>query len=76
MDKLTFTCDIRNKANADFFITYDRNNWNWNDYGYYTSYLIYATPKITPNRKEILMGWVQIIDKHQKTGVHNWCKKN
>lgn len=74
MGKLIFTCDSNTKKNADFYITYDTENWNWNDYGYYINYRIYATPKITPNKKEVCLGWISILDRYQKMGKHDWLE--
>ena len=74
MGKLTFTCDSNSKSNADFFITYDRNNWNWNDFGYYIRYKLYATPNITPNGKEVFVGYIGILDKNQEMAKHNWLE--
>ena len=70
MDKLTFTCDYNSRGKTDFYITYDPKCWNWNDYGYFIRYLIYATPKITPNKKLVLLGKIRILDKNQLTKPH------
>lgn len=69
-DKFSFTCNPNFKPDADFYITYDRDNWNWNDFGYHVRYLIYATPKITPNKKEVLIGEIGILGSDQKIAEH------
>ncbi len=74
-EKISFTCDPNSKSDADFYITYKRELWNWNDLGYYISYLIYATPKITPNKKEVLLGDIGIYNPHQEWAKHD-CLEN
>ena len=71
--KLSFTCacDPNSMSNADFYITYNSAHWTWNDLGYYINYLICATPKITPNKKEVYLGSIWIYSPKQEWLKHN-----
>ena len=74
MEKLIFTCDNDKKKDADFYITYNTELRNWNDFGYYIQYRIYATPRITPNKKEVCLGGISILDKYQKMSERDWLE--
>ena len=55
---------------ADFFI--EENDWN--DYSYYVTYHLHATPHIT-HKKTLYLGYIKIMLKGQKSGEYNLLRK-
>ena len=74
MDKLIFTCDPNMESLADFYITYNSGCWDFNDLGHFIRYQLFATPKITPNKKRVLLGDIKILEKEQGWMKHNWLE--
>ena len=61
MEQLKFSLGFNEKADFNLYEEY------WNDYGYFTTYKIYASPKLT-NEKDVYIGYINIMEKGQKEG--------
>lgn len=72
MEPLRFACSLQTE-DVDFRIIYDRydSTCNWNDFGYFSYYKLYADGAITSN-KLIFLGWIHISSTKQEQGVKNY----
>ena len=67
MGSLKFVCSKDATSDADFRIEY-YNPKNWNDYGYFTRYRLFAESSITGGG-EILVGTIKISSIGQQQGI-------
>lgn len=69
MGSLKFVCSKDATSDADFRIEY-YNPKNWNDYGYFTRYRLFAESSITGGG-EILVGTIKISSIGQQQGIED-----
>ena len=69
MGSLKFVCSKHATSDADFRIEY-YNPKNWNDYGYFTRYRLFAESSITGGG-EILVGTIKISSIGQQQGIED-----
>lgn len=72
MEPLRFACSYKPK-DVDFRIIYS-NPSNWNDYGYYTRYKLYADGPIAGNNL-IFLGWIHISSTKQSQNEVDYVGK-
>lgn len=70
MEPLKFVCSKESTKDADFRIEY-YNPKNWNDYGFFTRYRLFAEPSITGS-KEVLVGTIKIAATEQQKDVEDY----
>ena len=61
MERLKFSLGYNENAEFNLYEEY------WNDFGYFTNYKIYASPKLT-NEKDVHIGYIHILEKGQAVG--------